>query len=116
MIYINEDKWDDIKRDFLDSIEYEVSEEPLVYFDHKTNTQEEIGIRETYEFSKNNMDYMLILDKEHRLTKTSSEKGGKLKEHYSRSPDEFSYKLSVKYRDLDGSWKDSSSLETNLEQ
>ncbi len=57
---------------------------------------------------------MLILDKEHRLNKTTSEKDGKLKEHYTRSPDEFTYKLSIKYRAPDGSWKDSSSLEDNF--
>ncbi|MFA5160427.1 MAG: hypothetical protein WC484_08005 [Candidatus Omnitrophota bacterium] len=115
MININEDKWDDIKRDFLSEIEYEFSEEPLIYFDHKTNTQEEIGTRETYTFTKNDMDIMVIMDKERRLTKTSSEKDGKQKDHYRRSLDEYTYKLSVKFRDKDGSWKDSSALEGNFE-
>ncbi len=115
MININEDKWDDIKRDFLSDIEYELSEEPLIYFNDKTNTQEEVGTRETYTFSKNEMDFMIIMDKERRLTKISSEKGGKQKDHYQRSLDEYSYKLSVKFRDKDGSWKDASAMEGNLE-
>ncbi len=115
MITINEEKWSDIKNTLLGSIDYEFTEEPLIYFDHKKNQQEEIGTRETYEFSKNDRDFMLILDKTHRLTKSSSEKDGKLKEHYSRSPNEFTYKLSIKYRDQDGSWKDSSALEGNFE-
>lgn len=115
MVIINEDKWDDIKRDFLADADYELSEEPLIYFNHKTNEQEEIGIRETYEFTKNDRDFMLILDKEYRLNKTTSEKDGKLKEHYSRSMDEFTYKLSVKFRGEDGSWKDSSALDGHIE-
>lgn len=115
MIIINEDKWDDIKTDFLNSIDYEFSEEPLFYFNHKTNEQEEVGMRETYEFSKNNMDFMVVLDKEKKLLKTSSEKDGKLKEHFSRSTNEIIYKLSVKFRDQDGSWKDSSAMESNFE-
>ena len=115
MISINEDKWDDIKNTLLTAIKHEFTEEPLIYFNHKTNEQEEIGTRETYEFSKNGTDYMLILDKAHRLTKSSSEKNGKLKEHYSRSPDEFTYKLSIKFRDQDGSWKDCSALESGFE-
>ena len=115
MITLNENKWDDIKNDFLSSIDYELSEEPLVYFNPKNKQQEEIGVREIYEFSKDNRDFMLILDKEHRLTKTTSEKDGKLKEHYQRSPDEFTYKLSIKFRDGDGSWKDSSALENSFE-
>lgn len=114
MVIINEDKWDDIKKDFLSSADYEFSEEPLVYFNHKNNEQEEIGIREIYEFSKNDRDFMLILDKEHRLIKTTSEKDGKQKDHYRRDPSEFTYKLSVKFRDGDGSWKDSSALESNF--
>ena len=114
MVIINEDKWDDIKNDFLNSIDYDFKEEPLVYFNHKTNQQEEIGIREIYEFSKDNRDFILILDKEHRLNKTTSEKNGKVKEHYSRSPEELTYKLSIKFRDGDGSWKDSSALENNF--
>jgi hypothetical protein len=115
MININEDKWDDIKNDFLSTIEYEFSEEPLIYFNNKTNTQEDIGTRETYEFTKNDNDFMVIMDKERRLTKTSSEKDGKQKDHYQRSLDEYTYKLSVKFRDKDGSWKDSSAMESNFE-
>lgn len=115
MIIINEDKWDDIKSSLLSSIEYEFTEEPLIYFNHKTSEQEEIGTRETYEFSKNGKDFMLILDKAHRLIKISSEKDGRLKEHYMRSPNEFTYKLSIKFCDQDGSWKDSSALENNFE-
>ena len=115
MVIINEDKWDDIKRDFLSDVEYELSEEPLVYFNHKNNTQEDIGTRETYTFSKKDMDFMLILDKELRLTKTTTEKNGRQIDHYSRSPDEYTYKLSVKFRGMDGSWKDSSAMEGNLE-
>jgi len=115
MVTINEDKWDDIKRDFLSEIEYEVTEEPLVYFNHKTNEQQDIGTRETYLFSKNNMDFMLILDKELRLTKTTTEKNGIQKDHYSRSSDEYTWKLSIKYREMDGNWKDSSAMEGNLE-
>lgn len=115
MIIINEDKWDDIQNDFLDSVDYEFSEEPLIYFNHKTNEQEEIGTREIYQFTKNDMDFMVILDKENRLMKTSTEKKGVLKEQFSRSPDEIIYKLSVKFRDQDGSWKDSSAMESNFE-
>ena len=115
MVILNEDKWEDIKRDFLSSVEYEFKEEPLIYFNHKTNQEEEIGTRETYEFSKNNMDFMLILDKEYRLDKTTSEKDGKLKEHYQRSTDEIMYKMSVKFRHGDGSWMDSSAMESSFE-
>lgn len=114
MIIINEDKWEDIKNDFLSSIEYEFTEEPLIYFNHKNNQQEEIGTREIYNFTKNDRDYMLILDKENRLSKSTSEKDGKLKEHYQRSSTEFTYKLRVQFRDQDGSWKDSSALEDNF--
>jgi hypothetical protein len=114
MVIINEDKWDDIKRDFLGEVKYEFHEEPLIYFNHKTNNQEEIGTREIYEFSKKDMDFMLILDKEHRLIKTTSEKDGKFKEHFQRSPDEFTFKLSIKYRHFNGDWKDSSAMEGNL--
>jgi hypothetical protein len=115
MITINEEKWEDIKNDFLGTVEYEFNEEPLVYFDSKTNTQEDIGTRETYEFSKNDMDFMIIMDKERRLTKTSTEKDGKQKDHYRRSLNEYTYKLQVKFRDQDGSWKDSSAMEGNFE-
>lgn len=115
MVIINEDKWDDIKRDFLSDIEYELNEEPLVYFNHKNNTQEDIGTRETYTFTKNNMDFMLILDKENRLSKTTTEKNGRQIDHYSRSPDEYTYKLSIKYREMNGEWKDSSAMEGNFE-
>lgn len=116
MIIINEDQWDDIKRDFLESVDYEFSKEPLIYFDYKNNEQQEIGVRETYEFTKNNMDIMVIMDKENRLSKTTTEKNGRQKDHYSRSADEFTYKLSVKFRDKDGSWKDSAALESNFEK
>lgn len=116
MVIINEDKWDQIQEDFLSTVEYEFKAEPLIYFNHKTNQQEEIGVRETYEFTKNDMDYLLIMDKEHKLIKTESEKDGVLKEHYQRLPDEFTYKLSVKFREKDGSWKDSAALETGLEE
>jgi len=115
MININEDKWDDIKRDFLSDVDYEFNEEPLVYYNHKTNTQEDIGTRETYTFTKKDMDIMMILDKELRLSKTSTEKNGIQKDHYTRSKDEYSYKLSVKFRGMDGSWKDSSAMEGNFE-
>jgi len=116
MIIINEDKWDDIKRDFLSNVDYTFSEEPLIYFNHKNNEQEEIGTRETYEFTKNDMDFMVVLDIENRLSKTTTEKDGKQKDHYSRSSDEFTYKMSVKFRDKDGSWKDSSAMESNFEE
>lgn len=115
MITINEDQWEDIKRDFLSAVEYEFSEEPLIYFNQKTNEQQEIGMRETYEFSKNDMDFMVILDKELRLSKTTTEKDGRQKDHYSRSSDEYVYKLSVKFRDKDGEWKDSSAMESRFE-
>lgn len=115
MITINEDKWDDMKRDFLNSVEYEFKEEPIIHFNAKNNQQEEIGVREIYEFSKNDMDFMLTLDKEHKLLKTTSEKDGKQKDHYQRLPDEFTYKLSIKYRHLDGEWKDSSAMENNAD-
>jgi hypothetical protein len=115
MVNINENKWDDIKRDFLSDIEYEFSEEPLIYYNDRNDTQEEVGTRETYQFSKNDQDYMIIMDKERRLTKTSTEKDGKQKDHYTRSLDEYSYKLQVKFRDTDGSWKDSSAMEGHLE-
>ncbi len=116
MIIIKEDQWDEIKENLLSSVDYEFSHEPLVYFHHKTNESEEIGTRETYEFTKNNMDFMIILDKEKRLTKTTSEKDGKVKEHFQRSPDEYTYKLTIQYRSQDGSWKDSSSLESSFGQ
>ena len=117
MIMINEDKWDDIKNNLLDDLEDdEVSVEPLFRFDYKTNKEEEIGIRETHEFNKNNMDLMLVLDKENKVTKTEVEKSGRLVEHYTRSPDEFTYKLTIKFRDKDGSWKDSSALEKRYEE
>jgi hypothetical protein len=115
MIIINEDKWEDIKNDFLSTVECEVSEEPLVYYNPKTNTQEDIGTRETYQFSKNDMDFMIVMDKERRLTKISTEKGGKQKDHYQRSLNEYTYKLQVKFRDRDGSWRDSSAMESNFE-
>ncbi len=117
MIIINEDKWDDIKANLLDDLEDdEISIDPLFRFDYKTNREEEIGVRETHEFTKNNMDFMLILDKENRVTKTETEKGGRLVEHYSRSPNEFTYKLTIKFRDIDGSWKDSSAMEKRYEE
>lgn len=116
MISITEDKWDDIKANLLDDLEDdEVTTEPLFRFDYKANKEEEIGVRETHEFTKNGMDFMLILDKEYRLTKTETEKSGRLVEHYSRSPDEFTYKLTIKFRDIDGSWKDSSAMEKRYE-
>jgi hypothetical protein len=115
MVNLNEDKWDDIKRDFLSEVDYDFKEEPLVYFDDRTGAQEQIGTRETYEFTKNDMDFMIIMDKERRLTKTSSEKDGKQKDHYKRSLDEYTYKLQVKFRDRDGSWKDSSAMEDNFD-
>lgn len=110
MIIINEDKWDEIKELLLGSADYRLNKEPLVRYDHGKNQQETIGARETYEFSKNDVDYMVILDKEHKLTKTTSEKDGRYKEQYSRSPTEIVYKLSVKFCDKDGNWKDSSAL------
>ena len=117
MIIINEDKWDDIKNGLLSELEDdEVSTEPLFRFDYKTNQEEEIGLRETHEFTKNGMDIMLVLDKENRVTKTEVEKNGRLVEHYARSPNEYSYKLSIKFRDKDGSWKDSSALEKRYEE
>jgi len=116
MINITEDKWDDIKANLLDDLEDDkVSMEPLVRFDYKTNQEEEIGIRETHEFTKNNMDFMLILDKANKLSKTETEKSGRLVEHYTRSPDEYTYKLTIKFRDIDGSWKDSSAMEKRYE-
>ena len=116
MITISEDKWDDIKANLLDDLEDdEVTTEPLIRFDYKTNQEEEIGVRETHEFSKNGMDFMLILDKENKLSKTESEKNDRLVEHYSRSHNEYSYKLTIKFRDVDGSWKDSSAMEKRYE-
>lgn len=116
MIIINEDKWDDMKSAFLSKIDYDFSEEPLVYFNHKTNEQQEIGTREKYTFTKNNMDFMIILDKEHRLNKVTTQKNGRQIDHYSRNPNEFTYKLSVKYREMDGSWKDSSAMENSFRE
>ncbi len=116
MIIISEDKWDDIKANLLDDLEDDdISIDPLFRFDYKTNQEEEIGIRETHEFTKNNMDFMLILDKENKVTKTEVEKDGRLVEHYARSPNEYSYKLTIKFRDIDGSWKDSSAMEKRYE-
>jgi len=117
MIMINEDKWDDIKNNLLDDLEDdEVSVEPLFRFDYKTNKEEQIGIRETHEFTKNNMDLMLVLDKENKVSKTEVEKSGRLVEHYNRSPNEYTYKLTIQFRDKDGSWKDSSALEKRYEE
>lgn len=99
MVIINEDQWDDIKRDFL-NFEHEVREEPLIRDNPKKNVQEELGVREIHEFTKNDTDYMLIMDKVHQVA----------------DPNRFTYKLSIKYRDRDGSWKDSSALEGNFER
>jgi hypothetical protein len=99
MIILNEEKWEDIKNDFIKTIDYTFSEAPLMYFDHKKNREEEIGTRETYEFTKNETDYMIVVDIENRGSGENS-----------------MYKLSVKFRDKDGSWKDSSALESNFEQ
>jgi len=116
MITITEDKWDDIKANLLDDLEDdEVNVEPLFRFDYKANHEEQIGLRETHEFTKNGMDFMLILDKENKVTKTETEKSGRLIEHYSRSPNEYLYKLTIKFRDIDGSWKDSSAMEKRYE-
>ena len=112
MISISEDKWDDIKANLLDDLEDDdVSIEPLHRFDHKTNQEEVIGVRETHEFTKNGMDFMLIMDKENKVSKTEVQKSGRTVEHYSRSPDEYMFKLTIKFRDVDGSWKDSSAME-----
>ena len=99
MIVINEDQWDDIKRDFLSEVDCEFTEEPLMHFNAKTNMTEEIGKREVYEFSKNEMDYMIILDKE--IARDDAER--------------VIFKLSVKFKDQEGNWKDSSALESNFE-
>jgi len=116
MITISEDKWDDIKANLLDDLEDdEISIEPLFRFDYKTNQEDQMGVRETHEFSKNGMDFMLILDKENKVTKTESEKSGRLVEHYARSENEFTFKLTIKFRDIDGSWKDSSAMEKRYE-
>lgn len=97
MITINEEKWADIKHDFLDTVDYEFSEEPLMIFNNKNHQEEEIGIRETYEFSRNDMDYMVIVDKDTRFENPV-------------------FKLSIKFRDKDGAWKDSAALESNFEE
>ncbi len=115
MITINENQWDDIKRDFLSNVEYELTKEPLIRFDYKKNTSEDIGERETYAFTKADRDYMVILDKENKIVKSETEKDGKYKEHFMRMPDEFTYKLTVKFCDTDGNWKDSSAMESNFE-
>ena len=99
MIVINEDQWDDIKRDFFFFFDCEFTEEPLMHFNSKSHAAEEIGKREVYEFSKNEMDYMIILDKE--VAREDAERT--------------IYKLSVKFKDQDGNWKDSSALESNFE-
>ncbi len=115
MIIINEEKWSDIKNDFLHSVEYEYTEEPLIHFNYKTNQPEEIGTREVYEFSKNGMDFMLTLDKERRVIKNDSESKHKKNESLVRSNDELVYKLSIKFRDEEGTWKDSSHLEKKFD-
>ena len=112
MITISEDKWDDIKANLLDDLEDDVVNiAPLHRFDHKTNQEEVVGVRETHEFTKNGMDFQLIMDKENKVSKTEVEKSGRLVEHYTRSPNEYTYKLTIKFRDVDGSWKDSSAME-----
>jgi hypothetical protein len=117
MIILSEEKWDDIKANLLDDLEGDnVTTEPLFRFDYKTNQEQEIGVRETHEFTKNGMDFLLTLDKENKLTKTEGEKNGRVVEHYARSPNEFSYKLHIKFRDIDGSWKDSSAMEKRYEE
>ena len=116
MIIISEDKWDMIRENLLDDLdEDKVSTEPLVRFDFKKNLEEPIGVRETHEFTKNNMDFELILDKENKTIKNTSEKDGKVHETYTRVPNEYTYKLTIRFRDVDGSWKDSSALEKRYE-
>lgn len=114
---ISEEKWEDIKNNLLSDLDDDdVTTEPLIRFDYKTNQEEQIGVRESHEFTKNNMDFQLILDKENKVTKTEAQKSGRTVEHFARSANEYTYKLTIKFRDIDGSWKDSSALEKRYEE
>lgn len=108
MIIISEDKWDYIKVNLLDNLEDDkVGMEPLFRFNYDTNEEEKIGMRETHEFTKSGMDFLLVMDKE--------EKPLKNEEHFTGSTKEYFFKLTIKFRDVDGSWKDSSAMEKRYE-
>lgn len=107
MIIISEDKWDYIKVNLLDKLEEDkVGTEPLFRFNYDTNQEEKIGMRETHEFTKNGMDFLLVLDKEAKATQNE--------EHFSGGI-EYIFKMTIKFRDVDGSWKDSSAMEKRYE-
>ncbi len=52
MITLNEEKWEDIKHDLLDTIEYELNEEPLIFLTIKTINRKKLAFVKFMNFPK----------------------------------------------------------------
>ncbi|MBT6068615.1 hypothetical protein HOG48_02570 [Candidatus Peregrinibacteria bacterium] len=115
MLHLNEEKWLDIKHEFLESVDYEMEEEELFRFDEKTRGEVEAGWRETYYFEKAGMEVKLQVDIKPKVLRTESEgKDGSLKVNYNEVEGENMYHILVKVKDDYGDWVDSSALAEGL--
>ena len=115
MLHLNEDRWQEIKHQWLPKLHPELEVVPLIDFDHKTNHQEKIGEREIYTFSFQDKDYRLILDKEYAPLVNEHQKHGHNVRAVDRDPQHFIYKMRVQYLNNYGTWVDASALEDQFE-
>lgn len=112
MLRLNEDKWLDLKHDFLESVDYEMEEEDLYRFDEQSNSEVKNGKRETYYFEKAGAEIKLQVDIKPKVERTEAlGKDGSLKVNYEEIEGEFMYNITIKVQDEYGDWVDSAAFE-----
>ena len=112
MLKLNEDKWLDLKNDFLESVDYEVEEEDLYRFDDKMNAEVQNGHREIYFFEKAGSEIRLQVDIKPKVNRTESiGKDGSLKVNYEEVEGQNMYSITIQVKDEYGDWVDSSAFE-----
>ncbi|MDP4008767.1 MAG: hypothetical protein Q8P68_06275 [Candidatus Peregrinibacteria bacterium] len=112
MLKINEDKWLDIKNDFLESVDYDLEEEEIYRFDEQSGSEVPNGHRETYSFEKAGMEIRMQVDIVPKVERSEAiGKGGALKVKYDEIEGESMYKITIKIKDQHGDWVDSSAFE-----
>src|SRR3989338_5810786 len=115
MLKLNEDKWLDLKNDFLESVDYEVEKENIYRFDEHSRSEVKSGERETYYFEKAGIEIKMQIDIVPKVERTEGfGKGGALKVDYKEIEGENMYKITIQVKDDYGDWVDSSAFEAKL--
>lgn len=115
MLKLNEDKWLDLKNDFLESVDYDLEEEEIYRFDERSRSEVRCGHREIYRFEKAGMEIKMQVDIVPKVERTEAiGKSGALKVTYDEIEGENMYKITIQVKDQYGDWVDSSAFEQNV--